>query len=185
MLNKVSICLMTGGHSFSNSDIEAVKSAGRDAVVEFVTHKTMLRPAKGFDEARANEDLEAAGYVVADDEVVVSSAVQCDRVAVMAVSAKCVEDITAAGVKPCYTSPLIAGDDMAEGSHIAIYGNVLYVRVYRDGLRFAEAMLVDNEADLLFYLESINRIYGIYNMYARAIGDIERLNRARCFKMKF
>ena len=72
MLNKVSICLMTGGHSFSNSDIEAVKSAGRDAVVEFVTHKTLLRPAKGFDEARAKEDLEAAGYVVADDEVVVS-----------------------------------------------------------------------------------------------------------------
>ena len=44
-----------------------------------------------------------------------------------------------------------------------------------------------NDADILFYMESVNRVYDIYNMYARAIGDVERLNKVcrKCFKMKF
>jgi hypothetical protein len=176
---------MSGGHAFSNSDIDTIKSAGSDAVVEFVTHKTLLRPEAGFDVANAKDDLEAAGYVVAENEVVLCSAVQCGRVAVMAVSAKCVEAISALGIKVRYTSPLLSDDDITEGSHISLYDDVLYVRVYKSGLRFAEAMVVENDADLLFYLESINRVYGIYNMYARAIGDVERLNRAKCFKTKF
>lgn len=186
MLNNVSIRLMSGGHAFSKSDIEAVKSAGPNAVVEFVTHKTVLRPEAGFDVANAKDDLEATGYAVAENEVVVSSIAVNGRVAVMAVSAVCVEAIESLGVKVCYTSPLLLGDDIAEGSHIALYDDVLYVCVFKEGLRLAEAIAVENDADILFYLESINRVYSIYNMYARAIGDVERLNRVcrRCFKMK-
>lgn len=177
MQNNVSIRLMSGGHAFSNNDIEAIRSAGADVVVEFVTPKTVLRPADGFCPANAEQDLVATGYVVAENEVVVCSAAHNGRVAIMAVSAACIEAITALGVKLSYTSPLIVGDDIAEGSYIALYGNVLYVRVYKSGLRFAEAIMVENDADILFYLESINRVYGIYNMYARAKGDVERLNR--------
>ena len=71
ILNKVSIRLMSGGHTFSKSDIEALKRAGAGAVVEIVTHKTVLRPEQGFDAAKANDDLAAIGCVVEDDEVVV------------------------------------------------------------------------------------------------------------------
>ena len=48
MLNNVSIRLMSGGHAFSNNDIEAIKSVGADVVVEVVTPKTVLRPEVGF-----------------------------------------------------------------------------------------------------------------------------------------
>ncbi len=185
MLNNVSIRLMSGGHAFSNNDIEAIKSVGDGAVVEIVTEKTVLRPEVGFVLADAEQDLVATGYVVAENEVVICSAAHNSRVAIMAVSAACVEAIEASGVKVSYTSPLLAGDDIEDGSYIALYNNVLFVRVYKAGLRFAEAIKVENDADILFYLESINRVYGIYNMYARAIGDVERLNRAcrKCMKL--
>ena len=185
MLNNVSIRLMSGGHAFSNNDIEAIKSVGNGAVVEIVTEKTVLRPEVGFVLADAEQDLVATGYVVAENEVVICSAAHNGRVAIMAVSAACVEAIEASGVTVSYTSPLLAGDDIEDGSYIALYNNVLFVRVYKAGLRFAEAIKVENDADILFYLESINRVYGIYNMYARAIGDVERLNRAcrKCMKL--
>ena len=185
MLNNVSIRLMSGGHAFSNNDIEAIKSVGNGAVVEIVTEKTVLRPEVGFVLADAEQDLVATGYVVAENEVVICSAAHNGRVAIMAVSAAYVEVIEASGVKVSYTSPLLAGDDIEDGSYIALYNNVLFVRVYKAGLRFAEAIKVENDADILFYLECINRVYGIYNMYARAIGDVERLNRAcrKCMKL--
>ena len=162
---------MSGGHAFSYSDIDIVKSAGSDAVVEFVTAKTVLRPEAGFDVANAKEDLEATGYA---------------RVAVMAVNAVCIDAIKALDTKVCYTSPLLYGDDILEGSQIALYNNVLYVSVFKNGLHFAEAMTVVSDADILYYLESVHRVYGIYNMYARALGDVERLRRVcrKCFKTK-
>lgn len=187
MLGNVSIRLMSGGHTFSTKDLETIRQAGAGAVVEFVTHKTVLRPEQGFDMANAVDDLTATGYAVAENEVVVSGRAQSGRVAVMAVSAACVEAIEALGVEVAYTSPLLAGEDLAEGSHIALYGDVLYVRVYKGGLRFAEAIAVENDADLLYYLVSIDKVYGIYNMYARAEGDVERLNSVcrKYFKVKF
>ena len=177
MLNNVSIRLMSGGHAFSNQDVETIKSAGNGAVVEIVTSKTVLRPAEGFDPAKAEEDLVATGCAVEDNEAVVCSAAHNGRVAVMAVAAALVEAIKAAAVKVGYTSPLLLGEDVEEGAYIALYDDVLYVRVYKAGLRFAEAMTVAGDADILFYLESLNRVYDIYNMYARATGDVERLNR--------
>lgn len=185
MLNNVSIRLMSGGHAFSNNDIEAIKSLGADVVVEVVTPKTVLRPEVGFALADAEKDLMTMGYTVAENEVVVCSAAHNGRVAIMAVSAECVEAIKASGVTLSYSSPILAGDDIAEGSHIALYDDVLYVRVYKAGLRFAEAIRVEGDADILFYLESINRVYDIYNMYARAMGDVERLNRVcrKCMKL--
>lgn len=185
MLNNVSIRLMSGGHAFSNKDLETLKSAGNGAVVEVVTPKTVLRPAAGFDAANAKAELEATGYVVAENEAVVCGEPQNGRVAIMAVSAACVEAIAAAGIKVSYTSPLVLEEDIEEGSLIALYDDVLYVRVYKAGLRFAEAMTVAGDADILFYIESINRVYNIYNMYARAIGDVERLSRVcrKCMKL--
>ena len=186
MLNKVSIRLMSGGHTFSKSDIEAIKRAGAGAVVEIVTHKTVLRPEQGFDAAKANDDLAAIGCVVEDDEVVVCSGVQSGRVAVMAVSAKCVAAIEESGAEVVYTSPLLS-EDVAEGSDIALYDDVLYVRVFKGGLRFADAMLVESDADILFCLLSIHQVYDIYNMYARATGDVKRLRKVcgKYFKAKF
>ena len=187
MLNNVSIRLMSGGHAFSNSDIDCIKRAGKDVTIEFVTPKTVLRPERGFNKTEAQHELEAMGYVVAEDEVTVCSPAVEGIVAIMAVSANCIEAINVLEIEPQYTSPLLPTESLTEGSYIALYEDVLYVRVYNGGLRFAEAMTVESDADILFYLESINRVYGIYNMYARATGDTKRLNRVcrKCFNNKF
>lgn len=185
--SNVSIRLMSGGHAFSESDIEALRAAGDGAIVEVVTPKTVLRPVEGFVPADAHLDLEATGYTIAPNEVVVHSCEVDGRVAIMAVSRECADAIDKLGVKVCYTSPLILGGDIAEGSYLALYGDVLYIRVYRDGLRFAEAIEVHGAADIIYYLESVNRVYNIYNMYACASGDVKRLEELckRYTKLKF
>ncbi|MBO7311776.1 MAG: hypothetical protein J6U82_03090 [Alistipes sp.] len=185
--NNVSIRLMSGGHAFSKQELDAALRADSECVIEIVTPKTTLRPVEGFNPMEAYRDLEAVGYSIAEDEVVVCSPEIEGRVAIMTLCRECAELIAGSGAKICYTSPLIMGEEIDEGSHIALYGNVLYVRVYRDGLRFAEAIAVESDADILYYLESIERVYGICNMYARAMGDVERLAKicGRYTKLKF
>jgi hypothetical protein len=178
---------MSGGHAFSKQELDAALHADSECVIEIVTPKTTLRPMEGFNPKEACRDLETAGYSIAEDEVVVCSPEIEGRVAIMTLCRECAELIAKSGAKISYTSPLIMGEEIDEGSHIALYGDVLYVRVYRDGLRFAEAMAVESDADILYYLESIERVYGIYNMYARAMGDVERLEKicGRYTKLKF
>ena len=67
---------------------------------------------------------------------------------------------------------------------IELIDNTLFVRVYNKGLLFAEAMEVSSDADIIHILQRLNNIYDIYNMYARALGDTERITRIckRCFK---
>lgn len=185
--NNVSIRLMSGGHAFSKQDIEAIRRAGAGVLIEVVTPKSVLRPSEGFVAADARLDLEAAGYTVAcNKEVVYSSAVN-GRVAVMAISRECLETIHSTGITPRFTSPLLEGEDMAVGTYISLYDDTLYVRVYGDRLLFAEVMEVKEDADILYYLESIHRVYNIYNMNTRATGDVERLRKVckRYTKLKF
>ena len=187
MPNSVSIRLMSGGHAFSKRDIESIKAAGNGACIEVITTKSVLRPAEGFVPASARQDLEAVGIAVSHDECVVYSAECNGRVAVMAICREFVDAIAKLGVEVSYTSPLAVGDDIAEGTYIALYGDVMYIRVYSQGLRFAEAVSADNDADIVYILESLNRVYSIYNMHARAIGDVKRLTKVcqKYTKLKF
>ena len=181
--NKVSIRLMSGGHTLSKAEIDSLVSAECD-VVEIVTPKTIVRPVDGFDPCYAQHDLEDTGYAVAMNECVVASQPKMGMVAIMAMSKDAYNNITAIKPNVVFTSPLIEGEAMEKGLYVALISDVLYVRVYNGGLRFAEAMTVASDADILYYMESIHRVYDIYNMYARAKGDTERLERAcgRLFK---
>ena len=173
--NIVSIRLLSGGHSFSSSDIEAATSA-TSVVVELSTHKTTLVPVAMLNADDAASHLRAVGLAPAFNETVVCSAEVGGVVAVMAISAEChayiVEHLTH---DVSYVSPLLSGESFQEGSIISLYGDTLYVTLYGSGLRFAEAFNVKGDADILYYVESVNRVYGIYNIYARAKGDVARL----------
>lgn len=182
VLNKVSIRLESGGHTFSPAECPEV-----EGVVEVVvsTYKTTLVPAELFVEGDAQHILTAVGCAPAVNERVVASAQQGGIVAVMAISAACYDALTSRyGERLCFTSPLLEAADMKQGVALHLDSDVLYVRVYDDGLRFAEAMAVSSDGDVLYYLESINRVYDIYNMYARAMGDAARIKRVagRSFK---
>ena len=173
---KVSIRLMSGGHSFSPAEIEAMAKEGGVLTAELITPKITLVPEVMFDNERVVEYLAFVGLAPAHDEVTVYSPAVDDKVAVMAVAKSCYAKlVTEFGNNIEFSSPLIQGHAPKQGALIDLVDDVLYVRIFNGGMLFGEAMKVENDADILFYFEQINKVYTIYNMHVRARGDKERL----------
>lgn len=173
---KVSIRLMSGGHSFSPAEIEAMAKEGGVLTAELITPKITLVPEVMFDKERVVEYLAFVGLAPAHDEVTVYSPAVDDKVAVMAVAKSCYAKlVTEFGNNIEFSSPLIQGHAPKQGALIDLVDDVLYVRIFNGGMLFGEAMKVENDADMLFYFEQINKVYTIYNMHVRARGDKERL----------
>lgn len=173
---KVSIRLMSGGHSFSPAEIEAMAKEGSAITAELITAKITLVPEVMFDKERVVEYLAFVGLAPAHDEVAVYSPAVDDKVAVMAVAKSCYAKlVTEFGNNIEFSSPLIHGHAPKQGALVDLVDDVLYVRIFNGGMLFGEAVRVENDADILFYLEQINKVYTIYNMHVRARGDKERL----------
>ena len=174
--NTVSIRLMSGGHSFSPAEIEAMAKEGGVLTAELITPKITLVPEVMFDKERVVEYLAFVGLAPAHDEVTVYSPAVDDKVAVMAIAKSCYAKlVTEFGNNIEFSSPLIQGHAPKQGAIIDLVDDVLYVRIFNGGMLFGEAMKVENDADILFYFEQINKVYTIYNMHVRARGDKERL----------
>ena len=172
----MSIQLPLGGHSFSSSALSSIAADNGVSVCAVVdTAKCVVVPREHFAEESAEEILRSSGIAIGGDEVVVSS-VQAPMIAVMAMNAKChAALVDNYGERLCFTSPLLNSPMPEQGSVIHLSTKSLYVRVANGGLRLIEAMTVESDADILYILESINKVYNIYNMYARAEGDTKRL----------
>lgn len=170
----VSIRLKSGGHTFSPATLPAVKEGGVEVVIS--TTNTALVPETLFEPADPAVVLAAVGMTPAANERVVYSKAVDGIIAVMTIDASALEAIEVQyGDRVNFLSPLQLGTRPERGTLLELDDDVLYVRVYDDAMLFAEAMAVDTDADILYYLESINRVYNIYNMYARATGDTKRL----------
>ena len=175
-LNNVSIRLLSGGHSFSSADIDAVRNASQSVEVTVISAKSTLVPAEVFDSEHAEEFLHAVGHYPTHNECVVYSNADDDTVAVMAMNAECYTKLTEAATHGItFSSPLLNEEPMTRGCALHLEGDVLYVLVYDDGLRLAEAVECTNDADVLYYLATIGEVYDIYNMYARVTGNTKRL----------
>ena len=173
---KVSIRLMSGGHSFSPAQVEEMAKEGSALTAELITAKITLVPEVMFDPERIVEYLAFVGIAPAHDEVAVYSPAVDDKVAVMAIAKSCYEKLVAEfGKNITFSSPLIQGHAPKQGALVDLVDDVLYVRIFNGGMLFGEAVAVANDADILFALESVNKIYSIYNMHVRARGDKERL----------
>lgn len=176
--NKVSIRLLSGGHSFSSAVVADAVAADAVLDAEVITPKTTLVPATMFDKQRVDHYLAFVGLAPAADEVAVYSPEVDDRVAVMAMSEECYAQLTLQfGGNVVFTSPIIKGHAPKQGALIDIVDDVLYVRIFNGAMLFGEAVGVANDADVLYALESINRVYNIYNMHVRARGDVNRLTK--------
>ena len=176
--NTVSIRLMSGGHSFSPAAIEDKAKEGSALVVELVTPKLTLVPEVMFDASRLVEYLAFVGLAPTDDEVAVCSPAVDDKVAVMAMSKSCYAHLMLTfGDNVTFSSPIIQGHAPKQGALVDLVGDVLYLRIFNGGMLFGEAVAVANDADILFALESVNKIYSIYNMHVRARGDVNRLTK--------
>ena len=175
--NNVSIRLKSGGHSFSGAELDALRGAKQPVEALLLTSKSTLVPAEFFDKAHAADYLADVGLATSVDEVAVFSKPTCGVVAVMAIAERTLIELQSVAKEIVFTSPLLAEQTVEQGSVLHLEDDLLYVRVYGDGLRFAEVVEIKNDADILYYLTVINEVYGICNMFARAKGDTARLQR--------
>lgn len=173
----VSIQLPLGGHSFSRANLEKIdKTKGSSVVATLPTAKCVAVPAEVFNKEEAHSYLQASGITVASDECVVYSNTSESVVAVMAINAECHKLLSSKyGDSLSYTTPLLNSPTLEQGTVLHLSQGVLYIRVANEGLRLAEVVEVATDGDILYYLENIHRVFNIYNMYARAEGETQRL----------
>lgn len=177
--NGMPIRLLSDGHTLSNG---CTAQYSTNTEVLLCTPKTTLVPCEQLSSDVATH-LRNVGLSPTTTECVVVSPERGGIVAVMAIERRHYEEIMSSKSEVRFTSPLLDDDISEKGCTISLYGNVLYVRIVENGLRFAEAMEIRTNSDILFYVERINSVYGICNMYARASGNKERLS--QLLKKKF
>lgn len=172
----VSICLTSDGHSFLEQDALSRISDARCAEVLMTTAKVALVPASHLRSTDPKSHLAQVGIAATEQERVLLSKECNGRVAVMLISAALYDNVEPYIHKLSFTSPLLEGDMPERGVEVSLYGKTLFVRVMDGGLRFAEAVSIASDADILYYVEAVSRVYAIYNnMYARVKGDTDRL----------
>lgn len=165
--NSVSTRATSGGHSFSATNLRKALAESGAAIV--ACRKSVLVPVEYLDRTNSQRHLvDVAIRPMAGETVVVSEPVD-GAVAVMALDAQCVDTVSGSALY----SPLLVGDAVERGVLLWLAKGVMFVRVYDEGLRFAEAMEVSSHADVCYYLEILHRAYGIYNMFARATVEDE------------
>lgn len=184
--NKVSIQLALDGHSFSAPALAGDFPGDGAVEIELLTVRTMLVPRETFDARLAAELLAAgsmalaagesapqqevtaglgaellaaAGLAPADGECVVYSDLQQEVIAVMAANAEAVAAVMAKfGGRARYTTPLLGPvEATAPTVWMRHTGELLYIKVWDGGLRFAGVAPATSDADLLYACERLGQ----------------------------
>lgn len=174
VVNKgVSIQLKLGGHSFSPDTLPPVGEEN-DIRCELLTPKTLLIPREEFDATVAGKLLEIAGMPPAEDECTIWSESEETAVAVMAFGCEQIEALRKRfGDRLHFTSPLLFTPQCAPASvWLCRKEDLLYIKVYDDGLRFAEVVTIQTDADLLYYIELLNREFKFAQFELCPAGEI-------------
>lgn len=161
---EMSIRLRPDGHSFPAVSPAEFETAERIRCC-VLTHKTVLVPNEVFERESAANYLALAGLGCAESECAVCSDPLREQVAVMAVDEGRLRQLTeAAGDRIVYTSPLLHRPDFAErGVWLMHADGLLYVKVYDNGLRLAEAVRAQGTTDVLYYLGRLDRSFPLEN----------------------
>lgn len=177
--NSVSIQLWLGGHSFSEPLANYREELAHAECVRLyiATPKTALLPAEFFREEHAVQCLAAVGAAPSHDECVVVDRSMKDIVALMAVSCKALDELHELyDGRVEYLTPMFADEPVSDGVVLRLTHGVLYVRIYSHGaLQLAEALTAVSDADVIYNLGAIDEVYSIFNMNARARGELKRL----------
>jgi hypothetical protein len=174
----VSIQLPLGGHSFSSNMLGSLSIDNNTTICAVVdTHKCCIVPRELLNSDNIHSHLHNVGIAIENNEIVVCG-YDKEMVAVIAMSSECHQALTAKyESRICFTTPLLTTPLPEQGSVLRLSNKTLYVRIVNEGLKLMEAIEVNNDADILYALETINSVHGIYNMYARAEGDTKRLTK--------
>ena len=165
--NNVSIQLLLGGHSFSKQI--AVRLTELDAAEHIIiyvpTSKSVAVPAEQYSEASAAEHLAALGSAPSAEESIVVDCATEGVVVLMALERSLHDEIEACyGGKVEYRSPMFMDDAVSDGVTLRLAHDVLYIRLYAGGrMLLAEAVAAKSDADIIYYLASIDEVYAIFN----------------------
>lgn len=171
--DRVSIQLPLGGHSFSADDISA-DVIGGTLPVEIIlpSRQTMLVPEQEFDTAVAGALLSTAGMPCREGQCAVYTRPLCGMVGIMAVEESLHKTLREVfGERIYYSTPLLSTATLARGVVLQRIDDLLFVRIYDDGLQMAEVMTAANDADVVYLLSTIDREYHIYNTECRIVGE--------------
>lgn len=168
--NKVSIQLALDGHSFSAMDLNTDLSG--DVELEVITPRTLLVPTELFDTQNAPALLSAAGIPLAADESVIWSDPQAEVIAMMIIGAEALADVHRRfGDRAHFTAPLLRTLPITMPSvWMCWMPGVLYIKVYREGLQFAEAVSASTEADVLYFTQRLGVQFPLKEFQLRITG---------------
>lgn len=163
---KMSIRLRSDGHSFPAEQLEQALKELRKATedgtteglaMELLAPKSMLVPREYFRPEEAESLLQWGGMPLAPEECVAYSDPAAEIIAVMAIDSATYRRLPS-GVK--FTSPLLHQPALDHSVvWMAIYGDLLYVKVYTDRLALAEVVHIETEADLLYYTSRLEACF--------------------------
>lgn len=145
-----------------------------DCAVEAVlpSIQTLLVPEEEFSATLADAYLAAAGMACRPDQCCVYTPSKEGAVAVMAIDNTAHEMLQGIfGERMHYATPLLAPCSIVRGVMLQRIETLLYVRVFDNGLQFAEVLPMQNRADLQCYLSMLDSTYHIYNMEVRISGN--------------
>lgn len=174
--NRVSIQLTLGGHSFSVESLPQPTS-NNDEPILFVadTPRVTLVPTELFDPSIAADYLALNGLGCRSDEVCVVSDVCDDMVAVIAVATKAFEAIRHKfGERAHFSTPLLDNSHSDTDALVVICGErTAYIRLYRSGLRIAEAIETNSPEEVLYYVARLAEINTLGDIPIYIIGSDE------------
>jgi hypothetical protein len=153
--NDVSIRLNSGGHSFSVATLPTT-ATNADTRIRFVidTPRVTLVPRTEFSANAATQYLAVCGIEPLHDEVVIAIEGEDDITAVVAINRVAYESISAKlADRAQFTTPLL--DNRHPAEHCVTIGvgeGVCYVCYHTaETLRFAEALTIGADDDILYY----------------------------------
>ena len=154
--SKASIRLSSGGRFFSASTFEGMAAdGGVDVIID--TARVTLIPEQMAGTTSPEQFLAITGQSPLADEVAVLSSAVDGKIAVLAVIKEALEALTTHfGENLQITSPLL-DNRYSHGRAFAIEvnENICYLRLYDNGLKVAEAIEVENNDELLYYVANL------------------------------
>lgn len=176
---RVSIQQSLDGHSFSHPAPDRWPAAeGSEMLeVELILPHTVLVPEALFDPDAAREILAANGTPAGEEEQVVCCKPQNGVVALVAVDRALLEQLE--GRYPGrlnFSTPLLHDPQKHEKTiWIARRENLLYVKVYRDGLlQLAEVIPAPGPEEITYFIERLGQLFPLADFELRLSGDEDK-----------
>ncbi len=178
---RVSIQQALDGHSFSISGLDREFPGEEPVEVELLTPQTLLVPTELFAPDTAVELLAAAGMACTSKQRIVWSlpttiAQDTEAVAVMALPQETLLRIRERlGERATFTTPLLEGPAAGNATvWLLRKGGVLYIKVFGRTLRMAEAIPARTDAEILYFIDRLGKVFPLKEMRLQLTGTSAR-----------